>query len=120
VLSQADQIWNRAALNSGGVAPRAGDIALADLLCFHGRAMNGGVDHAVETLDHAQLIASAHGYLYFGLVELAAILQRSAVEDEAINLLDAEYDRSVPDDSALVKAFEAKLRSSPDDFSPLV
>jgi len=107
-------------MDSGGVTPRAGDIALADLLRFHGRAMNGGMDHAVETLGHTQLAASARGYLYFGLVELAGLLQRSAIEPDAIDLLDAEYDRSVPDDSALVHAFKAKLRSSPNDFSPLV
>jgi len=107
-------------MDFGGATPRAGDIALADLLRFHGRAMNGGVDHAVETLGHTQLMASARGYLYFGLVEVAAILRRSAVEASVIDLLDAEYDRSVPDDSALVQAFEAKLRSSPNDFSPLV
>ena len=49
-LSLADQIWNRAALESGGPAAREGDRALAALLLAHGMVMNGGVGHALEVL----------------------------------------------------------------------
>jgi hypothetical protein len=47
-VEAADLIWNRAALEHGGTAPGIGDRALADVLSFHGLAMNSGVLEAVE------------------------------------------------------------------------
>lgn len=48
--SQADAVWNRAALEGGGAHPKAGDSALPALLRAHGYIMNGGVHHVVECL----------------------------------------------------------------------
>ena len=41
MLTKADKVWNRAALESGRENPLPGDVALADLLQAHGMITNG-------------------------------------------------------------------------------
>ena len=49
-LSEADLVWNRAAMEAAGEQPRQGDVAPASLLSLHNLAMNGGLLHAIERL----------------------------------------------------------------------
>lgn len=120
VLTRQDKIWNRAAMEAGGSAPREGDAALASLLLVHGMVMNGGIDHALETLSKEEYAAGIDGFRYFGLPKVASILQRArgAMETD-FERLNAEYGSLVPSDSTLVHAFQAKLIVSPGVFSPL-
>ena len=63
-MNDADRVWNRAAMEEGCVSPRAGDRALSALLLVHGMVMNGGVHHALESVDPAELAAGADGYAF--------------------------------------------------------
>jgi hypothetical protein len=56
-MTNADKVWNRATLQSGGAAPKSGDRALAVLLLVHGLVMNGGVHHALESAQTSELRA---------------------------------------------------------------
>lgn len=119
-LSRQDHIWNRAAMDAGGPAPREGDSALAALLLLHGMAMNGGLDHAIEVLGSGDYTLALNGFRYFGLDQAAAVLEqaRGATEHQ-LEKLDAEYGAVVPSDSTLVHAFQVKLLSSPEAFAPV-
>lgn len=119
-FSYADQVWNRAAMESGGAAPRSGDAALASLLRFHNYAMNGGVAHALESLSPQELAACIQGYLYFGFSDVVEMLSRRDLSVESEEVLDNEYGALIPSDEVLVQVFEKVFRSSPDLFSPLV
>ena len=119
-LSQTDLIWNRAALESGGEAARAGDRALADLLLAHGMVMNGGVGHAVEVLSLEEFLAALSGFRFFGFDEVALLLEgalRASEQDH--ELADQSYERLIPDDQVLVKRFESYYRHSPEAFAPI-
>ena len=122
----ADRIWNRAALEQGGVSPRSGDYALASLLLLHGLVMNGGVHHALESVDAAELTAAADGYAFFGFHDVAAFL-RTATSDPLLSewtqetevIANARYENMIPSDSDLVARFEEVFRNQATDFAPL-
>jgi hypothetical protein len=125
-MEKADLIWNRATMENGGKNPCCGDIALSSLLHAHGLIMNGGVLNAVELLTADELSAAQDGFRFFGLDAAAELLLRSCrlvtaggdlSADEP--KLDAEYAQHIPDDSALYQVFGQRLRSCPNDFSPL-
>lgn len=120
-LSQADRIWNRAAMEAGGLAPREGDRALSDLLLAHGMIMNGGMEHVRVALSPAEYAAGIAGYRYFGLEGVAATLEqaREAADEEALESLSGRYAKLVPDDGTLVGIFQARLAESPESFSRL-
>jgi hypothetical protein len=148
-MNKATQIWNRALDDYGLERSSLGDNALAAMLLAHGLAMNGGVLHAVEVMDEAQLAAAKTGYRFFGLEPVADLLSRAkdalgcetgdslerercAVgdidvvlleEDDYLSVLepqmDSEYARYIPDDSALFERFERQLAANPDDFTGL-
>jgi len=91
------------------------------MVAMHGMIMNGGVDHALEVFSSAKLAAGIGGYQYFGLLEVAAMLQQAVssppTDWEAVN---RKYGRLVPNDQSLVAVFEARLLTSPESFSPLL
>ena len=125
-LSQADRIWNRAALNAGGPVPGQGDRALAALLLLHNLAMNGGVHHALEGLSLEEHTAACDGYEYFGLSEVASWL-RGAQRDPILRewtgetevLANARYGELVAEDEHLARTFERVLGARPDEFMPI-
>jgi hypothetical protein len=88
-MTEANRVWNRAALEEGGRAPREGDRALAALLLAHGMVMNGGVQHATEALSADEMAAAAAGFRYFS------------------------------SDSRLVSRFEVVFADRPSAFAPL-
>jgi hypothetical protein len=116
-LSIVDQIWNRAALESGGENARDGDRALADLFRFDGMAMNGGLGHAYDVLSDDELAAAMRGFRFFGLNELASFIEEAAHlsedEQEAMSWKYYKYDRKIAD------SFEVYYRSNPEAFAPL-
>ena len=119
-LTVVDQIWNRAAIEGGGRAPRAGDQALSSLLAAHSLVMNGGVHHAIEVLSPEELSAAAKGFRYFGLDEVGSFLigvagGRDHSEQEA----NERYGGLIPGDESLAKRFQAKLERNPDEFAPV-
>jgi len=121
-----DQIWNRAALERGGDAPRAGDQALAALLVVHGLVMNGGVHHAIECVAATELAAAADGYAFFGLNEVATFFRRAA-EDPVLSKwtndtevkANLRYENMIPSDSYLRARFKEVLHARADEFSPI-
>ena len=111
--SIADQVWNRAALESGGASPQAGDRALAALLLVHGLVMNGGVHHALECVQPSELNAAVEGFSFFGLDDVAAFFHQSAIDpmlyawtDENEVEANRRYAQMIPDESHLVSRFE--------------
>ena len=125
-MTVADQIWNRAALERGGAAPRSGDRALASLLLVHGLVMNGGVHHALESAAPAELAAAADGFEFFGFHDVAAVF-RGAADDPALSKWTAEtevtanlrYEKLIPSDSYLEARFKEVLGERASEFAPL-
>jgi hypothetical protein len=112
-MTNADIVWNRAALESGGNSPGPGDRALASLLIFHSFAMNGGAHHALECVGPVELLAAADGYSFFGLDDVADYLRSAANDpvlsawtDETEVVANRRYAEMVPDDSYLTARFE--------------
>lgn len=118
-LSVTATVWNRAALESGGKAPLEGDRALAALLAVHGMVMNGGFDHALEVLDADEWAAGIAGFHYFGLTEVASVLEAATSAELGLEMLNSKYGALIPEDGKLVAAFEKKYLTSPDVFASL-
>jgi hypothetical protein len=129
-VNAADIIWNRAAMQSSGMDPRPGDVALASVLHLHGLAMNGGLLDAIERLSDSDLDAAEDGYRWLGLDGAAQAVRfvRSQVadgvldDDSRVDSLEQEadghYAEVVPDDEALVAAFRRRLEQHPEAFTP--
>ena len=121
-MTEAAQIWNRAACESGGSAPRAGDAALAAMLTAHGLVMNGGVFHAVELLGTDALQRSCAGYVFFGFEALAAVLLAAGSaeqNEEAESEADHAYWAHAPNDGVLYERFLKDFVSNPDQYAPM-
>ncbi len=125
-MRDCDLIWNRAALDGGGIAPQRGDQALADVLVAHGLIMNGGVLHALELLDPNQVQRAASGMEYFGLAQASCVLLETL---ETLNRLggsekleaeaNARYWAVLADDTTLAERFEQVFVKHPGDFASL-
>ena len=125
-MTEADYIWNRAALDEGSSLPCVGDRALSLLLKAHGLVMNGGIFHAVELLSAQKFAGAKDGYRFFGFPQVADLLDRALrIFNEGRDLesyesvLGREYELNIPNDSALVARFESQFHSHPEDFAPL-
>ena len=70
----ADAIWNRAAVDGGGLRPHYGDAALSAVLRLHGLAMSGGLLDAVERVADPELDAAEHGYAWLGHPDAARLI----------------------------------------------
>jgi len=118
--AETDQIWNRAAMDNGGSSPRQGDRALSALLLLHGMVMNGGIEHATESLTPTEFTAGIEGFQYFGFTEVSKLLKSAVTADESeFDQFDHQYWNYIPSDSTIVHAFQSHLHSSPQSFSPL-
>src|SRR3569833_501684 len=120
-----ERIWNRACVGEA-TEPRASDIALAALLLFHGRAMNGGGLHAVESLGPGRLARACEGFRYYGFVKIASDLEEAScilAKSEDSDELEAEFNKRywhyVPEDGVLVAEFEADYAARPENYVPL-
>lgn len=125
-MTTVDRIWNRAALQRGGVSPRPGDRALASLLIVHGLVMNGGVHHAIECVEPTDLLAAADGYAFFGLRDVADFFLAATTDpvlskwtDETEVAANRRYAEMIPDDSHLFARFQEVLRERTDEFAPI-
>ena len=125
-MTSADRVWNRGAMESGGNSPGAGDRALASLLLVHGLVMNGGVHHAIECVEPAELAAAADGYAFFGFEDVAEFFRGASADpvlstrdDDTEVVANRRYAAMVRDDSHLVARFEEVFREQPDQFAPL-
>lgn len=83
-VDAADLIWNRAALEKGGTSPGVGDHALADLLAFHGLAMNGGVLDAIERTSPEGQARIGVAFRWFGLESVDHLLASVRRDIEAV------------------------------------
>src|SRR4051794_38732543 len=125
-LSEADLIWNRAALEGGGPQARGGDKALAGLLRAHGMFCSGGLTHAVEMLSAEQIREAIEGFRYFGLTEASSLLEDAVAPgnsddaslDAVFDDLDERYGSIVPTDETLAARFRERLVETPGDFAP--
>ena len=77
----------------------------------HGLVMNGGVLHAVEVLEPAELDTAIAGYEHLGFPGAAGVLLRAktlgdADKDSEEARLDREYAKAVPDDASLEDAMD--------------
>ena len=87
--------------------------------------MNGGVHHAVDSLSDGELEAAVAGYGYFGLGNVASLLQEVAADlahhewtDAAEDRANARYNEMVPDDRYLYGRLQAAIRDDPSPFAP--
>jgi hypothetical protein len=81
----------------------------------------GGVRHAAALLPTNDFYAGIAGYRYFGLDELAALLEAAKLcgsDESTLELLDERYQVLVPGDAVLVSAFETVYRKLPGEFAP--
>jgi hypothetical protein len=122
-LIDEDKVWNRAVLAGGGANPREGDAALAALMLAHGMVMNGGVEHAIEVLSPAEMTTASDGFRFFGLDEIACLLEevveRGLKDEQESENADLRYGEVIPDDDTIVARFHSLFVSSPASFSPL-
>jgi Domain of unknown function (DUF4375) len=125
-LTIADRIWNRACLEDVSDL-REGDRLLAAMLLAHGLVMNGGVLHAVESLDEDQLVAAKEGFRYLGLPDVASLLVEARAifpagkeSEEHEFEFNKRYYALIPDDSTLTALFEAVLLAKPWAFAPIL
>jgi len=82
------------------------DSAASAVWIAHGLVMNGGVVHCVEALNKRELRAAIAGYRFFGLPAVAEALEQAMKvrpEDpgRVEPVLDALYNRAIPDDAFL-------------------
>jgi hypothetical protein len=126
--SAIDVVWNRALV--GCEKPGPGDRALAALLLAHGAAMNGGIMHAVESLDPSEIAAAIAAYEYFGLRQAAALFvdvsnrdlgKLADAEIEALERASDEmYALTVESDSFLIETVERHYKAHPGEYAPVV
>jgi hypothetical protein len=128
-MDAAHEVWNRAAMSSGGPAPRQGDASLASVLGVHSLAMSGGLLNAVEQATPDQLDAAEAGYRWLQLDAAADVIGmvRREIETGALDdddradalegHADDEYGQVVPTDQTLVDAFQARWIEVPDAFA---
>ncbi|HTF89844.1 MAG TPA: hypothetical protein VK843_15630 [Planctomycetota bacterium] len=119
-----DLVWNRAAMESGGDTPGPGDRALTALLRLHGLVMNGGVHHAMEVLNPAELCAASDGFSYFGFESVGSFFRSASpmlaeCTDETEVAADRRYSELVPDDEHLFRRFQNVFRERADQFAPI-
>lgn len=116
-LTEVDKIWNRACLENGGLDARHGDKALADLLLFHGMAMNGGLLHAFDVLTDGERAAAFSGYRTFGFDEVVSFLiETEDLSEEDQDELSWRYYELVSDE-ILGRAFENYYKEKPEAFA---
>jgi hypothetical protein len=119
-LSEADQVWNRAALESGGQTPLEGDRALSDLLLVHGLIMNGGVEHALQAVTSTELCAAIKGFRYFGLNDVASFLEESVdATENQLEQAEEQYGKLIPNDETIAQRFEELFQRNPKAFTPI-
>lgn len=126
VLTPADLIWNRAAMDDGGSDPLKGDRHLAALLYLHSLIMNGGVLHGLECLEADEFAAACRGYEFFGLTEVGPFLNRvlreatESSESDHMDRLEASSDRDymtiISSEQAIEDAFLRVLAQNPEYF----
>ncbi|HVY05544.1 MAG TPA: hypothetical protein VHB46_06170 [Burkholderiales bacterium] len=93
---------------------------MAAALAAHGLVMNGGVEHTLGILTEAQLLAAIQGFRYFGMNAAARVFETAlAARGIDSNVHDRSYWEAVPNDEAIVRAFESKYQSSPNAFAPV-
>ena len=83
--------------------------------------MNGGLGHAVAFLSTKDFHIGIEGYRYFGLDEVASVLEAAKLfgsDDSTLDLLEVRYHELVPTDEVLATAFETVYMASPNAFSP--
>jgi hypothetical protein len=116
----------------GGPDPRQGDMALAAVVRLHSLAMSGGLLDAVEGRPASEIADSLAGFRYFGLDDAAAAVEWVVAQALGTDLDDIEaaealggeaderYGAVVPDDSALIEAFQRVYQARPEAFSALM
>jgi hypothetical protein len=112
--------WARIATPVPGSSLRAGDAALTAALALHSVAMNGGVFHALGVLSEYERSAACAGFRYYGLDDIAAVIEAAAAEDrtdESGARVDREYgDLDV--EAILDARFRADFAARRDHYAP--
>ena len=84
------------------------------------RAVGRGVAPRAAVALRLAVAAGIDGFRFFGLSEVAGIVERATVAGQKeLERLDEKYNALVPTDNTLVRAFEAMFEASPESFSPL-
>ena len=115
-------VWNRACDSAGtGV----GDRHLSALLLVDGMVQNGGPNHAADSCEPAELAAAAAAARYFGLEDVARLVEElpaaagDHADEDAEDRLSEAYHRLLPDSERLDAALAARYVAAPEDFEPV-
>ncbi len=118
-------VWNCAAQGCEKTTLGKGDIALRDLLLFHGQVMNGGILDALEAIEPEKINAAISGYEFFSLTNVLILISQarhfidSKSEDEALEESIDHHYYEIIDDQVLDDAFSNHFELHPEDFAPL-
>ena len=139
-MDRADRIWNRACDaagedetadvgRAGAKSRREGDRALTAMVMADGLVQNGGVLHAVESLEPSETETACKAFEYYGLRPAAEVLRRAAREvaegdenrlAEVEEELNEAYWAAVSiEDGTLEAAFREHLRDGPEAYAPV-
>ena len=128
-MRDADQVWDRAVEYERGLSAQ-GDLALRDVLTFHGSVHSGGLVDAVGNYVKDVNFPVARvidAYRYFGSESMAALIsecftERLAVGEEdadAAERLELRFDpQYMLDDEDLTALLRNRVATSPEDFAP--
>lgn len=115
-------IWDRACAGAGA---GVGDRHLSALLLVDGMVQNGGPNHAADGCEPAQLAAAAAAARYFGLDDLADVIEElpaaasGYVEEDVEDRLTRAYHDVFQDYGPLSAALAARCAATPEDFEPV-
>lgn len=120
-MTDANLVWNRACFGPAGKFP--GDAALAAIIRFHSAVMNGGVLHAIESLNVREISDARAGFRFFDFAAIPDLIQEALriaadaqLEVEESRLHQLYWDQ-IPDDSVIAQRFEQHFESHPTDFA---
>ena len=124
--SNAAIVWDRACALPAEKFHLPGDVALARMITMHSLIMNGGVHHALDVLSREDVEAALSGYQYFKLrsafLAISSVLSDASISewnDENEAEANRLYYSTIPDDSALIEAFDRRYQEFPGDFDEL-
>jgi hypothetical protein len=83
--------------------------------------MNGGIEHALESLSREEITAAIAGFRFFAMPEAGRLFESGLNRGLEGGSEDADrrYAALIPDDGTIEAQFSAVLASSPSAFSPL-
>lgn len=116
VSGHATIVWNRAC-DYDFQPTRVGDRLLKAAIQFDGLANNGGLGHAIDVADPAEVQEALEGLRRFGLGDAAQVVEAALAldDEEAQEMMSAEYHSAADSFDAV---FERYYVTHTEEFDP--